>query len=568
MALISVTISGNAAPLKKSVDESEGLLGRLGGSFTKFGAIAAAGMGAAAAGIGFAAKAAAADEKSFEQLAVTLRNVTGATDEMIRAVDDQLGAMSLATGVADDKLRPAFEALARGTKDTEEAMSRMNLVLDISQALQVDQTTVADALAKAYQGNFRALQALAPEMKTLIADGIDAEGAMSILADTFGGSAAAAADTFSGQIDRLKVFFSELVEQVGYYVLPVLSKIAEFIVNDVVPAFQRIVDKYGPALAEIFGKIADFIGDKVVPVIRDRLLPFIEEVARFIGEKLVPVIRDVAIKVFDGLRSIFEKVSEKIEDNRDNISKLVEFFRTLAEFVTTKVAPILVTVLGKAFDIVSAAIGPVIDVVFSLMGAFATFGTFLVKVAGFVLDTIEKMVNFVIGGINKAIDAANKLNPFADIPNVPEVSFGTIGGTAPSAPSRMGDSGPDRVERMGATTPTIPTFTIPGLGGGGGGGEEDGGGGGGGGGRRAVARPVPVDMTGFVGISPSTIISGGGGGGTGAAMGTEALLDGLTGGVNIVVNTVSADANLPNLIVEALQQYNLTSGPIDVAIAV
>jgi hypothetical protein len=43
----------------------------------------------------------------------------------------------------------------------------------------------------------------------------------------------------------------------------------------------------------------------------------------------------------------------------------------------------------------------------------------------------------------------------------------------------------------------------------------------------------------------------------------------MTGGVvNVVVNTVSADANLPNLIVEALQTYNLTSGPIDVAIAV
>lgn len=37
--------------------------------------------------------------------------------------------------------------------------------------------------------------------------------------------------------------------------------------------------------------------------------------------------------------------------------------------------------------------------------------------------------------------------------------------------------------------------------------------------------------------------------------------------VNITVNTVSADANLPNLIVDALQQYNLVSGPIDVAIA-
>ena len=36
---------------------------------------------------------------------------------------------------------------------------------------------------------------------------------------------------------------------------------------------------------------------------------------------------------------------------------------------------------------------------------------------------------------------------------------------------------------------------------------------------------------------------------------------------NITVNTVSADANLPNLIVEALQTYNLTSGPVDVTIA-
>ena len=38
--------------------------------------------------------------------------------------------------------------------------------------------------------------------------------------------------------------------------------------------------------------------------------------------------------------------------------------------------------------------------------------------------------------------------------------------------------------------------------------------------------------------------------------------------VNITVNTVTADSNLPNLIVEALQQYNLVSGPLDVQIAV
>ena len=38
--------------------------------------------------------------------------------------------------------------------------------------------------------------------------------------------------------------------------------------------------------------------------------------------------------------------------------------------------------------------------------------------------------------------------------------------------------------------------------------------------------------------------------------------------INITVNTVTADANLPNLIVESLQRYNLISGPVDVQIAV
>jgi len=563
---ITISIVGNAGPLKKSLQEADSAFDKFGGSIKKLGLAAAAGVGTLAAGIGFAAKAAADDQKSFEQMAVTLKNVTNATDEMTKAVDEQLGAMSLATGVADDKLRPAFEALVRGTKDTEHAMQQMNLVLDISTALQMDQTTVADALAKAQQGNMKALQALAPELRTLIRDGLDAEGAMSVLTDTFMGSATAAANTFSGQVQRLRVFLSELVEQVGYFVLPVLSKIAEFIVNEVVPAFQKIVDRFGPALADIFAKIADFIGNKVVPVMRDKLIPFISQVAEFIGTRLVPVIRDVAIKVFEGLRDIFEVVSQKIEDNRDNIKKLVEFFRTLADFVLKYVAPVLIKTLGVAFDIVKAAVGPLIDVVFDLMGVFAKLGGFVIKIAGSVLNTFESIVNGAIGFVNAIIRAFNKIPGLPDIDPISGVSFSLPSlGVAPPAPS-----GSASAVTPPAPSLTIPTPMVPGLGGldde-----EEDGGGGGGGGGKKGgTVAILPVDMTGQIKVIGSTDIIGGGGAGVGAAIGTEALLDGMAGGsaVSIVVNTVSADANLPNLIVDALQQYNLVSGPIDVAIAV
>jgi hypothetical protein len=563
MALISVTISGNAAPLKKEIDSAEGMLGKFGGSIAKFGAVAAAGMGAVAAGIGFAAKAAAEDQQSFAQLETALRNVTGATHDQIKAVDDQIAAMSLATGVADDQLRPAFAALTRGTRDIEESTKQMSLVLDISTALQMDATTVADALAKGYEGNTKALKSLSPEMAAMIKEGAGMDEILSQLSANFGGAAAANADTFAGQVSRLKVFMSELVEQIGYYVLPVLSKIAEFIVKDVVPAFQRIIDRYGPALAAIFEKIATFIGEELVPVMRDRLIPFIQQVAEFIGEKLVPVIRDVAIRVFDGLRRIFEIVSDKIEENRDKIANIIDFYRQLSNFIIDRVAPILVRTLGVAFDIVAKAIGPVIDIVFTLMSAFADLYKFLLKVAGGVLDVIEGMVNGVVDGVNLMIRALNAL-PGIDIDPIGKVNI-----TLPSLPSPAGVAAPTAFSgntRETGITPTVPTITVPGLaptvttptGGGG-----SGGGGKGGGADESLRE-------GMVTILPSTEVFGaGGGGGFGAAMGNEALLDGMTGGVvNVVVNTVSADANLPNLIVEALQTYNLTSGPIDVAIAV
>ena len=561
---ITVSIVGNAGPLKKSLDEADGFLGKFGGSIKAVGVAAAAGVGALAAGIGVAAKAAMDDQKSFVSLENTIRNVTGATHEQIKAVDEQIGKMSLATGVADDKLRPAFEALVRGTRDTDTALSQMNLVLDISTGLQMDATTVADALAKAQQGNTKALKALSPEMAAMIKEGAGMNEILDTLTANFDGAASAAANTFAGRIERLKVFGSELVEQFGYYLLPVIEKFAQFIMDELVPAFQTLVDRYGPAVAEALQKIGDFVGEKVVPVIRDFLLPTLETLFSVFANKIIPIIRDVAVKVFEGLSRIFDIVRQKMEDNSENVEKLVSFFQSLVSFVSKYVAPTLINVLGAAFTVVAKLIGPVIDVLFTLMGALADVGKFLLRIAGFVIDTFEGMVNGIIDGVNLAIRLLNKL-PGVNISEIGSVSFGGQSfGNAPTAPSGAAPTAfsGSTIRMDGLTVPNVPTVTVPGVE------TPPPAAGGGGGGKGGGAKILPVDMTGFVGISPSTNISGGGGGGFGAAMGTEALLDGMTGGVvNITVNTVTADANLPNLIVEALQTYNLYNGPVDVQIA-
>jgi hypothetical protein len=195
------------------------------------------------------------------------------------------------------------------------------------------------------------------------------------------------------------------------------------------------------------------------------------------------------------------------------------------------------------------------------MGAFADLGSFLIKVAKSVLGTVETMVNGVIDIINKAIEGANKINPFDDIKSIPRLNLtGGASFTAPAAPtSGTGGSfnGPSLADRISSPSLQMPIVTIPSGGGGGsagGGGSGGGGGGIGGGGDLVTIQNAGVGALTTFGVAERI-----------AAM--ESSRGSQSTPVNITVNTVTADANLPNLIVESLQRYNLISGPVDVQIA-
>jgi hypothetical protein len=142
--------------------------------------------------------------------------------------------MSRASGIADTEYRASLEALVRGTKDVDTAMRDMNLVMDISTALQMDSTTVADALAKAYQGNFKALRSLSPEMATMIKEGATLDEVMNVLGGTFGGATAKNAETAAGKMEILKNSIGETKESIGAALLPV--------VEAVLPILQKFAD--------------------------------------------------------------------------------------------------------------------------------------------------------------------------------------------------------------------------------------------------------------------------------------------------------------------------------------
>ena len=218
---------------------------------------AVAAAGALAAGLGMAAKAAAEDEAAQAALAVQLTNSTGAGQKQIAQVENAISAMSRQAAVADDVLRPAFAALVRGTKDIDEATKQMSLVLDISRATQIDATTVADALAKAYEGNYKALRGLTPEMASLIKEGADLDTIISVLGGTFGGANAAFAKTAEGGMAKMNIAFSEMKESIGAAVLPLFQRILP-----VLTQFANFVERNTGlvlALAGVIGTLATAI---------------------------------------------------------------------------------------------------------------------------------------------------------------------------------------------------------------------------------------------------------------------------------------------------------------------
>ena len=278
---LKLSILADVDQLKKSLNSAnndvEGSSSKLGEFSKKAGlAFAAAGAAAGAYAVKLAVdgvKAAIEDEAAQIRLATSLKNATGATNDMIASVEKQILKTSLATGVADEKLRPALSRLALSTGDVTKAQDLLSLALDISQATGKGLDSVANSLGKAYDGNTAALGKLgiglsAAELKAMSFTEVQGK-----LSDLFGGAAAENSKTFAGRLQILKVTFDEAKESIGARLLPIIQQLVEFIINKVVPALGRFADFFKPITDAIkenekeFTTFINFIQKYVVPVL-------------------------------------------------------------------------------------------------------------------------------------------------------------------------------------------------------------------------------------------------------------------------------------------------------------
>jgi hypothetical protein len=307
---LTLSIVADIDSLQKGLKKADTEIETFGSKVTAFGKKAAAAFAvAAAAAVAYGTKlavdgvkAAIEDEAAQLRLAAALRTATGATDAQIAATEAYILKTSLATGVADDQLRPAMQRLAVSTKSTEEAQKLLNLALDIAKGRGLELETVANALGRAQDGNTTALGRLGlglskAELSTLSFTEVQAK-----LSDLYGGAAAANAETFQGKIDRLKVGFDEAKESLGVALLPAVEQFIGFLNNTGIPTLNAFIAgltgdqglSAGLAQsqkgAETFGKAIGALAD-----ILKGLLNFIREVIGGLTELANQAIRVVNI---------------------------------------------------------------------------------------------------------------------------------------------------------------------------------------------------------------------------------------------------------------------------------
>ncbi len=246
---LKLSILADVDDLKKKLGQADKAVEDNSNNLQAFGkkaaaAFAVAGAAAVAYGTKLAVdgvKAAIQDEQAQLKLANALKAATGATDAQIKATESMILKTSLATGVADDELRPALQRLAVSTKDTTKAQELLSLALDISKGSGKSLEEVANALGRAQDGNTTALGRLGLGLSKAELSTLSFTQVQEKLSDLYGGAAAANAETFQGKIDRLKVGFDEAKESLGTALLPQVERFIGFLNTTGIPALNAFI---------------------------------------------------------------------------------------------------------------------------------------------------------------------------------------------------------------------------------------------------------------------------------------------------------------------------------------
>jgi hypothetical protein len=242
--------------------------------------------------------------------------------------------------------------------------------------------------------------ALTPQQKVL--------AAQALIYKQTGAAQGDFARTSDGLANQTRILTAQLENAkvtIGEALLPIVLKLATFFSENVIPIVEKV--------AGAFGKNSDGLGGTL--------------------DNLANSIKNFVQPIFDGFKSAFDSIKETVIENKDEFQAFFDVIKAAA--------PIIGTVIGKAFSIIGDIASVVLNIMANVVGA------------------LRGLINTAIDLINIAIRGFNLIKPGADIASISKIgstsgSSSTGGISVPSASLPGGFKPAATTSTTSATTPT------------------------------------------------------------------------------------------------------------------
>lgn len=200
---------------KKAFKDADNAAQKLSNTVKKLGMALGVSLGGAAVArfAKSSAKAFIEDEKAASRLTQSIKNLglAYATNDIRQYVDQ----LTLASGVADNQLRPALQALLQTTGSVTKSQQLLSDAINISRGSGESLSTVANDLSQAYVGNLKGLRKYYLGLTQAELKAMSFADIQERLNGLFSGASAAYLKTYAGQMELLTNTANEAKEVIG-----------------------------------------------------------------------------------------------------------------------------------------------------------------------------------------------------------------------------------------------------------------------------------------------------------------------------------------------------------------
>jgi hypothetical protein len=164
------------------------------------------------------------DEKAVTKLNTAVKNL--GLELSAPSINKYIGNLSAATGVADEQLRPAFQALITTTGSVTASQKALQQAIDISAGSGIELTTVSQDLANAYVGNTKGLKKYNLGLTQAQLKAASFADISEKLNKQFSGANAAYLETYAGKIQLISTAAGEAQEKIGQGLIDLAMAVA------------------------------------------------------------------------------------------------------------------------------------------------------------------------------------------------------------------------------------------------------------------------------------------------------------------------------------------------------